>query len=255
MGNISMDFFSQALERYVTVKAVLPFDETESAGSPPYKTLYFLPGYSANAFSILSSSILDELSAVEGFALIIPDGENSFYTNQEDVHALYETFISEELLTITRKLLPLSDKREDTYIGGISMGGFGSLMLGSRHIDTFSKILALSPVTDPYCNSLFKNSSFTRKQFDRYFANEERYRADYHPSNILKRIKAEGKKLPDIFLCCGEQDPLTYDMDRRFVSEMEESNIPVTAEWGRGAHTPMYWNALLPAAINFMLKD
>ena len=122
MGNISMDFFSQALERYVTVKAVLPFDETESAGSPPYKTLYFLPGYSANAFSILSSSILDELSAVEGFALIIPDGENSFYTNQEDVHALYETFISEELLTITRKLLPLSDKREDTYIGGISMG-------------------------------------------------------------------------------------------------------------------------------------
>lgn len=255
MADISMSFFLQAMGRHVTVKVILPFDTAVLFGfKEPYKTLYFLPGYSANAQSILSSTILAERAAAKGFAVIIPDGENSFYTNQEDIRALYETFVSEELVAVTRKLFPLSDKREDTYIGGISMGGFGSLMLGSRHMDTFSKILALSPATNPYRNNLLEGG-FTRVQLDRYFKSEEYYLANYHPANNLKKAREEEKALPDIFLCCGEQDPLTYEMDCEFVKEMERAGIPVTAQWGEGVHDPLYWNTLLPAAIDFMLKE
>ena len=46
---------------------------------------------------------------------------------------------------MTRKLLPLSHRREDTFIAGISMGGYGALINGLRYSDTFSKIGMLSP--------------------------------------------------------------------------------------------------------------
>lgn len=255
MADISMSFFSKKMARHVTVKVMCPFDIADQWGyKEPFKTLYFLPGYSANAESIVSSTILAERVLAKGFAVVIPDGENAFYTNQEDINARYEDFVAEELVAVTRKLFPLSDKREDTYIGGISMGGFGSLMLGSRHMDVFSKILALSPATNPYRRNL-RESGFTRAQLDRYFKTEEYYLANYHPANNLKKAKEEGKSLPDIFLCCGEQDPLTYEMDCEFVKEMEQADIPVTVQWGEGTHDTLYWNTLLPTAINFMLKD
>ena len=42
-------------------------------------------------------------------------------------------------------MLPLSTKREDTFIGGISMGGYGALYNGFKYRDTFSKVAAFSP--------------------------------------------------------------------------------------------------------------
>lgn len=255
MADISMSFFSQMMGRYVTIKVNLPFDIASQWNfQEPYKTLYFLPGYSANAQGVLSSTILAERAAALGFAVVIPDGENSFYTDQEVTNTFYEKFVAEELVAVTRKLFPLSDKREDTYIGGISMGGFGCLMLGSRHMSTFSKILALSPATFPYSQNLLEGG-FTREQLDRYFKSEEFYLANYHPFNNFKKAKEDGKDLPQIFLCCGEQDPLTYEMDCVFVREMEQAGIPVTTQWGEGTHDTKYWNTMLPTAIDFMLKD
>ena len=184
--------------RHVTVKVILPFDTAVLFGfKEPYKTLYFCQATVPMPKAFCPARFWQSAQLPKGFAVIIPDGENSFYTNQEDIRALYETFVSEELVAVTRKLFPLSDKREDTYIGGISMGGFGSLMLGSRHMDTFSKILALSPATNPYRNNLLEGG-FTRVQLDRYFKSEEYYLANYHPANNLKR--PGGRKGPAGYL-------------------------------------------------------
>ena len=49
-----------------------------------------------------------------------------------------------ELVAFTRQMFPLSDQREDTFIGGLSMGGFGALRLGSYYHETFSRIFCLS---------------------------------------------------------------------------------------------------------------
>ena len=59
-------------------------------------------------------------------------------------------YVGKELVEMTRKMFPLSEKREDTYIGGISMGGYGALYNGMKYRDTFSKVAAFSPACDPY---------------------------------------------------------------------------------------------------------
>lgn len=52
----------------------------------------------------------------------------------------YGDFIGRELVELTRKIFPLSHKREDTFIGGLSMGGYGAIPNGIEifmtHLDT-----------------------------------------------------------------------------------------------------------------------
>lgn len=54
------------------------------------------------------------------------------------------------MVELTRRLLPLSTRREDTYIAGISMGGYGALYNGLKYKETFGKIAAMSPAADIY---------------------------------------------------------------------------------------------------------
>lgn len=49
----------------------------------------------------------------------MPSGENRFYLDDEKSGELYGEFIGKELVEFTRKLFPLSDKREDTFIAGL----------------------------------------------------------------------------------------------------------------------------------------
>jgi S-formylglutathione hydrolase FrmB len=74
----------------------------------------------------------------------MPSCENSFYIDDETTCQFYEKFISEELVDFTRKAFRLSDKREDTTIAGLSMGGYGALRDGMRNSSVFGSIFALS---------------------------------------------------------------------------------------------------------------
>ena len=60
---------------------------------------------------------------MHGIAIVMIDGDNSFYVDDEQRNAYYSRYVGEEIVEVTRKLLPLSHRREDTFIAGISMGG------------------------------------------------------------------------------------------------------------------------------------
>ena len=122
---LRISFKSQMLGRGVGVHAFLPFHDGYEDAQAPYPTLYFLPGYSANAEELATLLPLRRFSAEYGVAVIIPDGENSFYTDHPERCALFSSYVGDELVRVTRRMLPcLSTRREDTWIGGISMGYF-----------------------------------------------------------------------------------------------------------------------------------
>lgn len=129
MATIQVNFFSKCLRREVTFNALLPLDSPVIPGQTeeehrikPLKTLYLLHGYSGSHGDWLSYSRIRELSDKHKIAVIMPSGENHFYVDDEDLGALYGEFVGKELVEFTRTLLPLSTDREDTYIGGLSMG-------------------------------------------------------------------------------------------------------------------------------------
>ena len=105
----------------------------------PYPTLYFLPGFSASAEEIAFALPLRQMSALYGVAVVVPDGENAFYTDHPERALSMGEYIGEELVEISRKMFPcLSHEREDTFIGGISMGGYGAAALGLYYAERFA---------------------------------------------------------------------------------------------------------------------
>ena len=73
----------------------------------------------------------------------MPSGDNGFYNGHAD-GSHYGEFIGRELVTFSRKLFRLSERREDTFIGGLSMGGYGAILNALRNPETFGCVIALS---------------------------------------------------------------------------------------------------------------
>ena len=147
MALIQCNFFSKALMRTVPIQVVLPTDKfvgPEGAmPEGPFKTLYLLHGIMGNYTDWVSGTRVQSWAQDRNLAVVMPSGDNSFYVDNPKSGANYATFIGKELVDFTRRSFPLSHKREDTFIGGLSMGGFGTWAMGIHYPRFFS---AIAPV-------------------------------------------------------------------------------------------------------------
>lgn len=253
MAFITMNYQSASMARSVKLNVFLPFDGNLAQKTAPFQTLYFLPGYSASATDISTAINLTEQSLYKGIAIVVPDGDNSFYMDRPEWNAYYSKLIGEELVEVTRKLFPLSDKREDTFIGGISMGGFGAMMLGMRYKETFSKIMAMSPALG--LNKVLEFPGFPPGLFNHLFENEKNYFDNYDPTTQFIKAKQSNEEIPDLFVCCGKQDELIYEPTVNFVNQLKENGVLVQYEEEDGLHDIVYWNKALGSGVDFLLKE
>ena len=111
---------------------------------PPFKTLYLLHGITGNHADWISESRIRSWAAARNLAVVMPSGYNAFYLDQPESHNFYGRFVGQELINVTRRILPLSTQREDTFIGGISMGAYGALRAGFKYCETFGSVISLS---------------------------------------------------------------------------------------------------------------
>ena len=51
----------------------------------------------------------------------------------------YSTYVGKELVEVTRKMLPLSTKREDTFIGGFPWGDMEHYIMALNIVTLFQK--------------------------------------------------------------------------------------------------------------------
>lgn len=252
MAFLQLEYKSKALMRGVSVKVILPSDEMQGKWEPPYRTLYLLPGYSATATELITYLSLRSQSELKGIAVVLPDGENLFYQDMPHRMTFYSTYVGKELVEVTRKLLPLSDRREDTYIGGISMGGYGALYNGMKYRDTFSKVVAFSPAADAYM--LLAEASvpgFSAEQFQGIFGSKERYYES--DRNIAAEWTKDGvENRPELFLCCGKEDRAVYREVEKFETALKQHNIPHIYREGHGDHEFCYWEQMMDPAFSFL---
>ena len=139
MAVIQVELRSEALKRQVSFKAILPSEAFE----PSYPTLYLLHGLTDNSSAWLYNTRIRMWAEQTGLAVILPSGENSFYLDVPVKGGCYGDFgeyVGRELVAVTRKMFPLSRKREDTFIGGLSMGGYGACRNGLKYCDTFDAV-------------------------------------------------------------------------------------------------------------------
>lgn len=256
MAYIEMNYKSESLNREVSLQVILPSHEGFGNDRYPCKTLYFLHGINGNAQELTRFLQFTVQSLLKGIAIVLCDGENSFYADRGDGLSNYRKFVEEELVQVTRAIFPLSDKREDTFIGGISMGGHGALVTGLSKPETFSKIAVLSPCIDFYDAAVGEESPIPVKALDMIYGSREAYmQSDRCCVGALQHALSKGKKLPEILIGCGTEDPLIYDQQRDFAAMLLEKGIQVEHVETKGAHDIFLWQELLGCMFEFLTGE
>ena len=116
-----------------------------SAGSPP--VLYLLHGLSDDDTIWLRRTSIERYVAPLGLAVVMPQVHRSYYTD-EAYGGRYWTFLSEELPQLVDTFFRLSTDRRDTFVAGLSMGGYGAIKWALRQPHRFAAAASLSGVLD-----------------------------------------------------------------------------------------------------------
>ncbi len=223
-----------------------------SDAEPPYKTVYLLPGYSGDSTSLYTLLGLRKQAELKGLVIVIPNGQNGFYVDHPERNANYCKFVGEELIERTRTMFRLSDKREDTYVAGFSMGGYGALLCGLRYRNVFSKVAALSPAADPY--TLMKEperGGFGKGEFANMFGSFEEYMDG--PWNLIKGYTETDKsELPELFIGCGDRDIAVDSQVKGFRKALDDFSVPYKYWETKGNHDIDTWEKMLDPAFSFL---
>lgn len=264
MATLQVNFFSKSMRREVTFNALIPADRPEIPGLPPVeagpkKALYLLNGYMGSCGDWIAFTRIRELSDKHNVAVFMPSGENHFYVDDEDKGALYGEYVGNELVEFTRKLFPLSSKREDTWIGGLSMGGYGAIRNGLKYAHHFGRIIALSSALLPYkianASPDYDDGVADYKYFKRVFGDlDGLLGSDKDPEALVMRLKEMNAAIPRIYMACGTEDFL-LDVNRLFRDFLSSERIDHTYRESAGSHTWDFWNEYIGQALEWAVGD
>jgi putative tributyrin esterase len=207
--------------------------------------LYFLPGANSGPDDVMDSSKIVDLASAAHLIVVIPDPENSYYTNAQHLpHARWEDAIAIDLPHDVAAHFPVQHDRRHTGIAGISMGGYGAVKLTLKHPDLYSFTGIMSGALDitrrPPSLLRFPQTTRTWSLFG--YREETRRKEDVF--DLLRRQPPR----PDVqwFASCGKSDPLA-PVNRRFVNELNAHAVPVKLLEFPGGHDWQSWNIALPA--------
>ena len=261
MALIQADIFSAALMRTVSIQAVIPSDKVTEPGRPverkKFKTLYLLNGLMGNDTDWVTGTRIERWAKDRDLAVIMPAGENRFYVDQEIPGHKYGEFVGKELVELTRALFPLSDKREDTFIGGLSMGGYGATVNGLKYSETFSHIAALSAA---YILDRIEASSYdapwisaNRYYFEHVFGDISKVRgSDKDYEALVLKLREEKKEIPRFYMAIGTEDELLLDANRAYHKFLQEQGVPVTYVEAPGAHEWDFWDSQIKQVLDWL---
>lgn len=262
MAQFTGSFFSEKLNRNISLTAIIPTETelTRVSGKEkkeyqlPRRTVYLLHGWEGSHSDWITMTRVFELARVYNVAFIMPSGQNSFYLDNPDGDA-YGAFIGEELVEESRKLFPLSTKREDTWIAGLSMGGYGALRNGFKYDETFSKVIALSS------RILSKNEATKKEKLPKNVINQRLSTiiksdtlADLSSENDPYELVLNRKEEQDIFIACGLEDYL-YIENKAFHEFLTTEKIAHEYFATPGAHDWDFWNEYIEKAVKWMVGE
>ena len=153
----------------------------------------------------------------------------------------------------------LSDKKEDTYIGGLSMGGFGAIHTALAYPDTFGKMFGLSSALIIHDIMGMKEGAANEvADYDYYhkvFGDLDQLETSHaNPEYLVKERLEKGDTIQPIYMACGTEDFL-LEQNRAFRDFLKESGVELTYHESKGIHDWDFWNEYLEKAIRWMLSE
>ncbi|MCR4952098.1 MAG: esterase family protein [Solobacterium sp.] len=254
MAKLVCNFYSYVLNRAVDITVVLPSvtcpESLGLAGYPPthvlkekFPVLYLLHGFGNNHAQWTGYTNVEMYAEERRIAVVNLSAENKSYSKVGGDDFL--KFVSEELPEFILNYFPVSDKPEDTYLAGLSMGGYGTYLHGLTHpekyhaLGTFSAGIHITP----------------RSLADSPLAEAEKPADEYDLEKLADKLKAEGKKFPKIYACCGTKDFLFED-DKKFAEKLKGLGADVTWDEIEGyGHEWRFWGIEVEKFLDWIPRE
>lgn len=252
MAFIDFKFYSEKLQMCAEVYVVMPQKSTvgqigieSEASSEKYKCMYLLHGLSDDHTIWLRRTSIERYASEHGICVVMPAGGRSFYCDMK-YGGDYYSYISEELPRVMKEFFNISDKREDTYIAGLSMGGYGALKIALRNSDKYSAAIALSPVANIH-NEIFHDTEIP-------IYGEEMVIPDEDDLYKLTVMKASEKVKPRIYHSIGTAD-FMYEDNVKLNAIMNELDYDYTYKAvDDRIHSWDFWDEEIENALKWLLN-
>lgn len=256
MAYIQTSFYSKALKGETHVEMILPigveYDKSIPAGEK-FETLWMLHGGGGNSTEWSRFTAVELLALNHRFACVMPEVGFSHY-NDIPGGEQYFTYVTEELPAFLRKHFPLSDKREDNYICGLSMGGGGAAKCAFNHPEKYGALGVFSsgPASFGYGKRPLVHKFMGPKRYDKLFGGDDKIPGSPNDTlYILRKKVEEGVEMPKIYDCCGTED-FIYPIFEQFKALAQELQLDVVFEEGKGGHTWDFWDEFLPRFVDHL---
>lgn len=242
MARVHCDFFSETLRINTSMTVLLPQPSELQIGidghsleDPP--VLYLLHGLTDDDTAWTRFTSIERYANEVGLAVVMPQVAHSFYS--DEAHGLpYWTYLSEELPDIVRRFFRVSPKREDTFVAGLSMGGYGAMKWALRQPWRFSYAAGLSGVL-AMDGTARDGDPWVTETLARIFADQPVSGSDNDLLHLLTQVRAD--EMPPLYVACGSGDFLLED-NVRFVDAAQSAGVDVEAVFDDGDHEWAYWD-------------
>ena len=248
MAVITVHFFYEALGFCQICHVILP-QRRDGAPDVPLKVLWLLHGAFGNHYDWMRRTSIERYAAPYGLAVVMPSAQNSKYVDMAH-GGKYYTYIAEELPRKMRTFFNFSDKREDNFIAGLSMGGAGSLTIGLSRPEQYAAVGCLSAGAEVV---MYKNRANEEKVF--WALDGKTLEGTRYDSFVCARQTLEaGGPYPRIYHACGLQDHLlpAARETRDFFTAINGNPFDYTYEEDEGSHTWEYWDEHIQHFIQFL---
>lgn len=251
------NFYSNTLQRFVETRVILPEPTDESGnvlsdfttGNKKIPTIWLLHGLGGDSSIWLRRTAIEQLSSQYKVAIVMPQTERGFYTDM--VHGPnYWTFLTQELPQRMQFIFPLSTEKNDNYIIGNSMGGYGALRWALTYPDKFNSVAALSPVTD--LAKFKKEQAEIMPDFDLAFDSDKLSESNVDLKYLLNHFKSPNSLR--VMITTGSTDILR-NMDQTSKSQFSNVfNENFTWREDIGQHDWNLWNKQLPIVMEWLFN-
>ncbi len=258
MALLHVNFFSEVLGMCMNMDVILPQSTSGQIGmrgnrkDGKYPVLYLLHGMSDDHTIWQRRTSIERYVSELGIAVVMPNVHLSFYTDMK-YGLKYWTFISQELPMICREFFPnMSDRREETFVAGLSMGGYGALKLGLNAPETFGAVASLSGALDMVAEMKSHSINDTNGVFHNIFGSyEELVGSDDDLMAAARKLKESGKPMPKIYIWCGTEDFL-YAGNLTAKDKLTELGYELTYEESPGDHRWNYWDEKIQRVLEWL---
>jgi enterochelin esterase-like enzyme len=262
----SLKIKSAILGKDVEYNIYLPADYDKSNRS--YPVLYLLHGYTDDEtgwtqFGEVQAIADKQIQSGDATAMIIvmPDAGVSWYINSSDGKTKFEDFFTKELIPYIDGNYHTRAKKEFRAVAGLSMGGYGTLIMATKHSDLFAAAAPLSAAVflddeivntpDDRWNTVFgilfgKDLKGKDRLTDHYFKNS--------PLKIVETSNADELKKVRFYIDCGD-DGFLIKGNMALHSALIDKKVPHEFRVRDGGHTWTYWRTALPEVLKFVSES